>query len=210
MESSESPEELPGDLCPWLSDEDLQLIGDLGLPDLYHWGNLQVWTERLLQKYHARISDSRAVRHRFIRTRCISCTYVKWRLDEDNGLDDAVFTDDLEQKYAPSLRNMPMARNRLLMDLVCGATTVKKLRGALETLPLNYAEAYQNTLDRIFQQDQDRQELATHALHWVCNSRRPSDMTELQHAIAILDEDAVSGKEDLQTERTIISSCLAS
>ncbi|KPM38838.1 hypothetical protein AK830_g7745 [Neonectria ditissima] len=63
-------------LCPWLTREDLDLIGDLGLPDLYHWGNLQTWTERFLQKYHARISDARAIRHRFIRTKCIACKHL--------------------------------------------------------------------------------------------------------------------------------------
>ncbi|KAF7552586.1 hypothetical protein G7Z17_g4208 [Cylindrodendrum hubeiense] len=82
MESSESPDRSPEALCPWLSEEDLELIGDLGLPDPYHWGNLQIWTERLLQKYCARISDSRVVRHRFIRTRCILCRH----LCEDTGL----------------------------------------------------------------------------------------------------------------------------
>ncbi|KAH6987938.1 hypothetical protein BKA56DRAFT_669532 [Ilyonectria sp. MPI-CAGE-AT-0026] len=90
MESSESPEEMSGDLYPWLNDEDLQLIGDLGLPDPYHWGNLQVWTERFLQKYHARISDSRTVRHRFIRTRCISCRRLCEGADLGTIIDPAV------------------------------------------------------------------------------------------------------------------------
>ncbi|KAK7408593.1 hypothetical protein QQX98_009241 [Neonectria punicea] len=66
----------PERLCPWLTREDLELIGDLGLPDMYHWGNLQIWTERFLQKYYARISDARAIRHRFIRTKCIACRHL--------------------------------------------------------------------------------------------------------------------------------------
>jgi hypothetical protein len=94
------------------------------------------------------------------------------------------------------------------MDLICGATTVKKLRRTLDSLPLDYAEAYQNTLDRLSKQDQERQRLSKHALLWVCNSSRPMDMTEFQHAIASLEEDAVYGKQDLETERSIISSCL--
>jgi len=94
------------------------------------------------------------------------------------------------------------------MDLVCAATTVKKLRRTLDTLPLDYAEAYQNTLDRISKQGQDRTALTKHALLWVCNSSRPLDMTELQHAIASLEKDAVYDAEDLETERSIMSSCL--
>ena len=95
------------------------------------------------------------------------------------------------------------------MDQICRVTTVKKLRKTLESLPLNYEEAYKDTLDRILRQDRERDELARHAMHWVCASRRPLDMAELQHAIASLDDDDPGyGQEDLATEKSIISSCL--
>lgn len=95
------------------------------------------------------------------------------------------------------------------MDQICRVTTVKKLRKALESLPINYDEAYKSTLDRISKQDRERHELARHAMHWICSSRRPLNMTELQHAIASLNEDESSyGKEDLATEKSILSSCL--
>ncbi|KAH7165711.1 hypothetical protein EDB81DRAFT_878078 [Dactylonectria macrodidyma] len=73
-EAQEEPkEEPPEPLCPWLSPQDLVLIGDLGLPDPFHWGNMIEWTETFLLKYDAGLEDTRTVRHRFIRARCILC-----------------------------------------------------------------------------------------------------------------------------------------
>ncbi|KAI5461647.1 hypothetical protein BGZ63DRAFT_386298 [Mariannaea sp. PMI_226] len=87
MESSSSSSEAEDPQpCPWLTEEDLNLIGHLGLPDPYHWGNLQTWVERVLQAYHAQISDSRVVRQRFIRTKCVRCK----RLCEDADLESII------------------------------------------------------------------------------------------------------------------------
>ncbi len=95
------------------------------------------------------------------------------------------------------------------MDQICHVTTVKKLRKTLESLPIDYDEAYKNTLERIGKQDPERHELARHAMQWVCSSHRPLDMAELQHAIASLNEDDSSyGKEDMATEKSILSACL--
>jgi ankyrin repeat protein len=94
------------------------------------------------------------------------------------------------------------------MDSICCVTTIKKLRKTLESLPCNYEEAYKNTCDRILKQEHERQGLARHALRWVCNSRRPLDVNELQHAIASLDNDPGYSEEDLETEKSILSSCL--
>ncbi|KAM5344812.1 hypothetical protein ACJ41O_010674 [Fusarium nematophilum] len=60
--------------CPWLNDEDMNLIGDLGLPDPYDWHHMQQWAIRLIDKYDGVSSDTPFVRQRFIRPRCVACT----------------------------------------------------------------------------------------------------------------------------------------
>lgn len=96
----------------------------------------------------------------------------------------------------------------LIMDSICNATTTKKIRKMLDSMPTNYEEAYKGTFDRILKQDQGRQGLALSALGWICNSRRPLDMTELQHAIASLDEAPEYIPEYLESDKSILSSCL--
>lgn len=97
---------------------------------------------------------------------------------------------------------------RLIMNSICNATTIQKIRKVLDSMPTNYEEAYKGTFNRILKQDQERQGLALSALRWICNSRRPLDMTELQHAIASLDEAPEYTLEYLESDRTILSSCL--
>ena len=95
------------------------------------------------------------------------------------------------------------------MDSICSATTVKKLRKALDLMPTNYQEAYRDTFDRILKQDKEHKGLAISALSWICNSRRPLDISELQHAIASLDESPKYTPEDLESDKSILSSCLS-
>lgn len=97
---------------------------------------------------------------------------------------------------------------RLIMDSICNATTIKKIRKMLDFMPTNYKEAYKGTFDRILKQDQERKGLALSALTWICNSRRSLDMTELQHAIASLDEAPEYTPECLESEKAVLSSCL--
>jgi len=94
------------------------------------------------------------------------------------------------------------------MDSICCVTTIKKFRKMLDSLPYNYEEAYKNTCDRILEQEYERKCLARHALRWVCSSRRPLNVNELRHAIASLDNDPGYSEEDLETERSILTSCL--
>ncbi|KAF7559277.1 hypothetical protein G7046_g4878 [Stylonectria norvegica] len=84
-----SPEP-PGKSCPWLTEEDLSLIGDLGLPDPYHWGNLQHWARRVLIKYSATLNDATTVRQRFIRLKCVCCRKLCEDKDPMTPIDDPV------------------------------------------------------------------------------------------------------------------------
>ncbi|KAJ3522081.1 hypothetical protein NM208_g13013 [Fusarium decemcellulare] len=61
-------------ICGWLSDEDLNLIGNLGLPDPYHWTNMMFWTQEMQWKYDAEDTDIGTLRLRFIRPHCVLCT----------------------------------------------------------------------------------------------------------------------------------------
>ncbi|KAF5012986.1 hypothetical protein FDECE_993 [Fusarium decemcellulare] len=57
----------------WLSDEDRNLIGNLGLPDPYHWTNMMFWMQEMLWKYEAPYTDIGTLRLRFSRPHCVLC-----------------------------------------------------------------------------------------------------------------------------------------
>ncbi|KAF4471894.1 hypothetical protein FALBO_1186 [Fusarium albosuccineum] len=60
-------------ICGWLSDEDLDLVGNLGLPDVYHWTNMMFWMQEMLWKYEAPYTDIGTLRLRFTRPHCVLC-----------------------------------------------------------------------------------------------------------------------------------------
>lgn len=94
------------------------------------------------------------------------------------------------------------------MDHITSLTTIKKIRKCLDALPADYNKAYQSTFDRILQQNDARREVALKTLTWVSNVKQPLTMRQLQHAIAAWDcEDAIDN-EDLESPKTILSSCL--
>lgn len=94
------------------------------------------------------------------------------------------------------------------MNHITSLTTVTKIRRCMEALPSNYEEAYRNTLERILKQEPARVELALKTLTWVCHSKRPLKMTELQHALAIEDGIKSISSEDLESTKTILSASL--
>jgi ankyrin repeat protein len=94
------------------------------------------------------------------------------------------------------------------MDHIGNLTTIKKIRKFLEALPSDYQEAYHRTFDRIMKHNAGRRELALKALNWVSNTKRPLTMRELQHAIAVEDSGDVVGDEDLESPKSILSSCV--
>jgi len=98
---------------------------------------------------------------------------------------------------------------RLSMDSITGMTRIKEVRKAMQTLPTNHEDAYRNTFERILSQTKKRRRLALETLNWVCNSKRPLKIIELQHAIAIGEEDLEEvSSEDIESSNLILSSCL--
>ncbi|KAH7317362.1 ankyrin repeat-containing domain protein [Rhexocercosporidium sp. MPI-PUGE-AT-0058] len=137
--------------------------------------------------------------------------YVDWRLGEDSEVEQNLLSDGLKKDIVSKVIERASGSfllARLIMDSICNATTVKKIRTVVDLMPINYEEAYKSTFDRIFKQDEERQHLALSALSWICNSRRSLNMAELRHAIASLDDAPEYTVESLESDKAILSSCL--
>ncbi|KAG5797377.1 hypothetical protein H9Q69_003552 [Fusarium xylarioides] len=78
--------------------------------------------------------------------------------------------------------------------------TPKKMKDALSNLssgPKAYDIAYKKAMERINGQDQDSKELATHVLSWITCARRVLKTSELQHALAIEENDTELDEEKI-------------
>ncbi|KAI9795220.1 MAG: hypothetical protein M1833_007302 [Piccolia ochrophora] len=92
--------------------------------------------------------------------------------------------------------------NRSLKQL-----TVKKMREALNTLPKSLASIYDNTLDRILLQDEERVFIARTVLSLVLRATRPLSIVELQEGLAVVEGEQTISDDVLTEVSVIIESC---
>ena len=93
------------------------------------------------------------------------------------------------------------------MDSLVNKNNRKAIYDALEKLPREVDDTYEEAMKRIQGQNQDDVELADKVLLWICFARRPLSIVELQHALAV-DKDSKRTEWDaLPDEEIIISVC---
>ncbi len=83
------------------------------------------------------------------------------------------------------------------MDNLAKKLTRREVRTALNSLPKELDETYDQAMQRIQNQDEGQAALAHKVLYWISYSLRPLTAAELQHALAVelgdddLDEDGL-------------------
>ena len=87
-------------------------------------------------------------------------------------------------------------------------TTRKALRSALESLPTELDNTYDEALQRIRDQNEENVSLAEDVLMWVLYAVVPLKIEQLQHAIASISLDGTDiGDEDLTDPETLLDLC---
>lgn len=84
---------------------------------------------------------------------------------------------------------------KLHMDSLSTKLSVKALKKAIENLPRELNELYDDALRRIDAQNEDDREVANSLLRWVAYAYRPLTIRELEEALAI-----VPGEEDFEPD----------
>jgi predicted transcriptional regulator len=97
---------------------------------------------------------------------------------------------------------------KLHIDSLTGKRTASDVRKALDNLPTEVNETYDEAMKRIqSQKNGDDVKLAERVLSWITYSRRPLSYRELQHALAVTPQmtDMITG--DLVNEYFLIDIC---
>ena len=97
---------------------------------------------------------------------------------------------------------------KLHMDSLTKQPHRKALRMALENLPPELDETYNDALARISGQDKEDTKIAHRVLGWITHATRPLTMKQLQHALSVEPEQADLDEETLIDEELLISTCL--
>lgn len=89
-------------------------------------------------------------------------------------------------------------------------TDIKSLRKALDVLPAERDQTYEDALERIQNQPKDESELAMRVLSWITHATRPLKVGEIQHAIAVMNlepNENMLDEEGLTDEAELITAC---
>ena len=97
---------------------------------------------------------------------------------------------------------------KLHMDSLTKQPHRKALRLALENLPPELDETYDDALARISCQDKEDTKIAHQTLGWITHATRPLSMKQLQHALSVEPEQTDLDEETLIDEELLISTCL--
>jgi hypothetical protein len=81
------------------------------------------------------------------------------------------------------------------------------VRRALENLPKELDDIYDEVMDRIKQQNEADKDLATQVLSWITYSLRPLSIKELQHALAVMPETTHLDPDDIINEELLTEVC---
>lgn len=108
---------------------------------------------------------------------------------------------------------------RLHLDLVAQKPTRKGVLQALQSLPTDLDQAYDDTMLRVTEQVAEDVELARYVLFWIALANRPLEVIELQHALTLgpytsaslnilVDEKIHFDHQDLISEDILLSVCM--
>jgi len=81
------------------------------------------------------------------------------------------------------------------------------VRKALEVLPKEMDDTYDEAMERIEQQNKDDKELAKQVFSWITHAWRPLSVKELQHALAVIPGMTCMDPDALIDEEILTSVC---
>ncbi|KIX98300.1 uncharacterized protein Z520_05601 [Fonsecaea multimorphosa CBS 102226] len=137
--------------------------------------------------------------------------YVKGRIEKERSLAahvlrDRPLTEEVIETVVERSRGMFLLA-QFHMDNLAKSLNRRELRQALDSLPEELDEIYEQAMLRIKNQDERRAALAYKVLYWISYSLRPLTVMELQHALAVEPGDDDLDEDGLYEPELMVSVC---
>ncbi|KAJ7589356.1 hypothetical protein C8J56DRAFT_784927, partial [Mycena floridula] len=119
-------------------------------------------------------------------------TYIRGRITTDKKLkklvkEDVNLTTEIIEQVSLKAAGM-FLQAHLHLDALASQLNRKGLHKALALLPQGIMVSYDDAMDRIRSQGKEEYELACHIFYWLAYAKRPLNIEELQHAVAVSDD----------------------
>lgn len=125
--------------------------------------------------------------------------FLKPDLEKDPSLEESIIGSIVSKA-----RGMFLLA-RLYIESLTRLITLRKVKAALTTLPEGLENMYNDVLERLQVQDTELASLAMDVLRWIYDAKRPLQLLELRHALAVEPEDTFLDKEGLLEKDLLIS-----
>jgi hypothetical protein len=93
------------------------------------------------------------------------------------------------------------------MDSLADKSNHNAILSALEKLPKGFEGTYDDAMDRINQQSEERKQMAYCVLSWISYAFRSLSVVELQYALAVREDMTEMDENDLDDEEFLVSVC---
>ncbi|KAL8817309.1 MAG: hypothetical protein Q9223_003831 [Gallowayella weberi] len=133
--------------------------------------------------------------------------YVQWRIDHELKLFDIVNKKkDLRNKISSVIgrqANGMFLLAKLHMDSLATKRTPRAVNLALQNLPTEIGDTYDQAMERIEATNEDDRKIVMNFLQWIAFSARPLSVAEIEHASSItvgmkdIDQDNILGAGEL-------------
>lgn len=127
--------------------------------------------------------------------------FLRSHLDKDPNLHETIIGSIINKAQ----RMFLLAR--LYIESLTRFPTLRKVKAALKSLPEGLENMYDDVLERIQGQDAELASLAMNVLGWIYHAKRPLQLLELQHALAVEPEDTFLDEDGLPDKDLLISVC---
>ncbi|KAJ6587483.1 ankyrin repeat-containing domain protein [Mycena vulgaris] len=114
--------------------------------------------------------------------------------------------EDIQSKIVANCKGMFLLA-KLHIESLASKNTIKAVREALQHLPTDLQQTYDEAIGRIKRQREEDRELGLLALTWVANAKRPLSVSELQEALAIEEDSTFLDVDNLLDISMILSVC---
>ncbi|MCJ1261720.1 hypothetical protein MMC22_001586 [Lobaria immixta] len=138
---------------------------------------------------------------KYLKQRLQKGEFLKRHLEKDPSLCESIIGSIVSKAQ----RMFLLAR--LYIESLTRLITLRKVKVALTNLPEGLENMYNDVLERIQGQDTELASLATNVLGWIYHAKRPLQLLELQHALAIEPEDTFLDEDGLPEQDLLISVC---
>ncbi|KAI4234159.1 MAG: hypothetical protein LQ349_003966 [Xanthoria aureola] len=133
--------------------------------------------------------------------------YVQWRIDHEPKLFDSVnkkknLRDEISMTIVQQANGMFLLA-KLHMDSLATKRTPRAVQLALQNLPTEIGDTYDQAMERIEATNEDDRKIVLNFLRWIVFSDRPLNVAEVEHASSItpetkdVDQDSILGAGEL-------------